>query len=86
MRSEALAGQTLLGMTEKWDKGCQVHGQSPSSYAGIEPEDRKEYRAWLTISWTCQLLVTVVLLISLVGCGSGSYAGGDNPMHCVEVR
>jgi hypothetical protein len=86
MRSNALARQTLLGMPEKWAEGCQVPEHSPSSYAGVESEDRKEYRAWLMISWTCQLLVTVVLLTSLVGCGSGSYAGGDNPMHCVEVR
>jgi hypothetical protein len=86
MRSNALAGQTLLGMPEKWAKRCQVPGHSPSSYAGVESDDRKEYRAWLMIAWACQLLVTVVLLISLVGCGSGSYPGGDNLIHSVEVR
>jgi hypothetical protein len=86
MRSNALAGQTILGMPGEWAKGCRVHGPSPSSYAGVESEDRKEYRAWLMISWACQLLVTVVLLISLVGCGSRSYTGGGNPIHCAEVR
>lgn len=86
MRSNSLAGQTLLGMPEKRAEGCRAPGRFRSSYTGVESEDRKEYRAWLMISWACQLLVTVVLLISLVGCGSGSYAGGDNPMHCVEVR
>ena len=86
MRSKTLVVQSILQMPEKWAEGCQVPVHSPSSYAGIESEDRKEYRAWLMISWICQLLVTVVLLISLVGCGSGSYTGGDNSMPCVEVR
>ena len=86
MRSKALAGQTLLGMPERWAKGCEFPGHSPSSHEGVESEDRKGYRAWLMISWTCQLLVTAVLLISLVGCGSGSYTCGDNSMRYVEVR
>jgi hypothetical protein len=86
MLSKALAGQTILEMPGEWAKRCQVPGHSPASYAGVESEDRREYRGWLMISWTCQLLVTVVLLISLVGCGSGSCTEGDNYVACVGVR
>lgn len=86
MRSKPLPVQSILQMPEKWAEGCQVPVHSPSSYAGIESEDRKEYRAWLMISWICQLLVTAVLFISLVNCGSGISTEGDNHVPCVEVR
>jgi hypothetical protein len=68
MRGEELAGQALLGMPEKWAKGRPDSEHSPSSYAGVESEDRKEYRAWLTTWWVCQMLVTGILLVALAGC------------------
>jgi hypothetical protein len=68
MRSKTFVVQSILQMPEKWAKGCQVPGQSPSSHGGAETEDRKEYRAWVTAWWVCQMLVTGVLLVALMGC------------------
>jgi hypothetical protein len=67
MRSKALADQTLLGTPEKCAKGYQVPGRSPLARETTDPEDRNEYRAWVTTWWVCQMLVTGMLLVALIG-------------------
>jgi Lactonase, 7-bladed beta-propeller/IPT/TIG domain len=81
MRSKTFVVQSILQMPEKWAKRCQVPGQSPSSHVGAETEDRKEYRAWVTTWWVCQMLVTGLLLVALMGCGGSGSSGsmGGNP-------
>ena len=67
MRNKTFAVHSILLMPEEWTKRCQIPGQAPAREAA-ETEDRKEYRAWFTTWWICQMLVTGVLLIALVGC------------------
>ena len=87
MRSKALADQTLLGTPEKCAKGYQVPGRSPLARETTDPEDRNEYRAWVTTWWVCQMLVTGMLLVALIGCGgsgsSGSTGSSPTPPNAV---
>ena len=81
MRNKMFAVHSILLMPEEWTKPCQIPGQSALTREAVETEERKEYRAWFTTWWICQMLVTGILLVALMGCGGSGSSGsmGGNP-------
>ena len=81
MRNKMFAVHSILLMPEEWTKRCQIPGHSSLGPADAETEDPKEYRAWVTTWWICQMLVTGTLFVALVGCGGSGSSGtmGGNP-------
>ena len=68
MKSNALAVQSILEMTENLANGCPVSGHSPSSHARIRALRIEKRLAWLMTSRRCTILLTVAVLMLLVGC------------------